>query len=91
MKRCPHVGCKGRMKRKSTRAAFRCGFPLTETILQCTAEPEHRRRVWTFDMGETSRQRAGDGDELERRAKTARRARVEAVEHADGLLLRTVE
>lgn len=79
------------MKRKSTRAAFRCGFPLTETILECTREPEHRRRVWTIDMGETSARRAGDGDELERRAKTARRARVQAVEHPEGLLLRTVE
>lgn len=79
------------MKRKSTRAAFRCGFPLTETILQCTAEPEHRRRVWAFDMGDTTARRAGDGDELEKRAKVARRMPVQAVDHPEGLLLRTVE
>lgn len=91
MKRCPHPDCKGRLKRKSTRAAFRCGFPLTETILQCTAEPEHRRIAWIVDMGETERHVAGEGHTLNRKGMLARGTKVEAVEHPEGLLLRTVE
>ena len=89
MRRCPHPDCKGRLKRKSTRAAFRCGFPLTETILQCTAKPEHRRMSWEIDIGETERREAGDGRALKRKSMLARGTKVEAVEHPEGLLLRT--
>ncbi len=90
MRRCPHPDCKGRMKRKSTRAAFRCGFPLTETILECTADTGHRRMSWEIDMGETERRWAGDGLTLKRRGMKSRGVRIKAVEHPEGLLLRTV-